>query len=302
MGKYLTDTDFRLYADDTVFYRGLVNVNSDVASMNAAANQFSYWCENNRLTINLQKSKVMLFSNKKVREHHIIKQMIRVKIKDVILENVSVYKYLGVILDEHLTYIDHIKYLIGIISGKNYILKKIRPYLTIEIALLLVKTCILPFYDIGDVFYHSGQKSYLQKLQVLLNNSLRVVYLKQKGETGSVKTMHNDANLLLLEARRRLHLLKIAFKMHNFGCLNPLGVTDTTSGDNVTPRMKLRSSNQCRLPNDRVYNAKYENSFMIRCVKLWNCLDISLKQCNNINLFSLRVKREMMLSKINFPE
>lgn len=244
----------------------------------------------------------MIFSNKKEKEHSKLKQMVHVKIKNVGLESVSLYKYLGVILDEHLTFIEHINYLISIISGKNYILKKIRPYLTMETALLLVKTCILPYYDIGDVFYHSSQKKYLQKLQVLLNNSLRSVYLKHKGEIGSVKSMHEDGNLLFLDDRRRLHLLKIAFKMHNVGCLNPLGVPGQEEKDDCAPRMKLRSSNQRRLPNDRVNCAKFENSFMNKCVRLWNCLDVSLKQCDNVNLFSLRVKKEMMMCKINFPE
>lgn len=160
----------------------------------------------------------MLFSNKKQPIHDRIKKDITVRINGMHLETVDTYKYVGVHLDDHLTFIGRINYLIGIISGKNYILKKIRPYITTEIALLLVKTCILPYYDIGDIFYKSSKKQLLNNLQVLMNNSLRTVYLKSIGETGSVDRMHTDAKLLKLADRRRLHLLKVSFKMSEIGC------------------------------------------------------------------------------------
>lgn len=103
--------------------------------------------------INLTKSKVLLFSNLRLNSHLRLRTNLDISINHVKLENVKLYKYLGIFLDEHLNIVEHVKYICSIMSKKNYILSKVRPYLTKEMALLLCKTCILPYADIGDIFF-----------------------------------------------------------------------------------------------------------------------------------------------------
>lgn len=206
----------------------------------------------------------MLFSNKKQHIHDKLKERTLVKVNEIYLEIFDMYKYLGVLLDDHLTFISHINYLIGIISGKNYILRKIRPYLTTEIALLLVKTCILPYYDIGDIFYNSSQKQFLNKLQVLTNNSLRTVYMKARGEIGSIDKMHLDAKLLKLVDRRRLHLLKVSYEMNEIGCHSfleregdPGSAGNGSASDYNTGRMTIRPNTRSKLNIERIKCAAF---------------------------------------------
>lgn len=255
----------------------------------------------------------MLFSNKKKNIHNELKQAVHIAIDGTNLENVNVYKYLGMLLDDQLSFVNHINYLIGIISDKNYVLRKIRPYLTIETALLLVKTCILPYYDIGDIFYNSGIKSLLNKLQVLMNNSLRTVYLKPRGEHGSIDQMHADARLLKLVDRRRLHLLKVAYKMNKLGhCFLEIGPAGPGNKSKPNPannldnsqvnKMTFRDSTRGKLNINRINCASYERSFMVSCARLWNVMRSELKESNTTKLFVSRVKKEMLLSKLNFPE
>lgn len=92
-------------------------------------------------------------------------------------------------------------------ARKNYVLCKIRPYLTQNTALLLFKTCILPYADIGDIFYNSSHKYLRQKLQVLQNKSLKIVH----GGNAKLTTeeMLSKSNLLKLEDRKKLNLLKV---------------------------------------------------------------------------------------------
>lgn len=67
----------------------------------------------------------MLFSNKQVKLHKIIQQKIEIKIDGTNLEVVDDYKYLGIILDEHLQYDKHVKYIISIASHRLYVMRKI---------------------------------------------------------------------------------------------------------------------------------------------------------------------------------
>lgn len=61
----------------------------------------------------------MLFSNKILRIHNDVKKEIQIKINEIQLEVVVEYKYLGIILDEHLTFVRHVNYLVAIISHRT---------------------------------------------------------------------------------------------------------------------------------------------------------------------------------------
>lgn len=149
--QYVTYASMRLYADDTVIYVAANNLNATL-DLNQAAKQFWLRCEYNKLTVNMLKSKVMLFLNLRHQQHLRYKNQLSIVININRLETVSFYKYLGVFLDEHLNFKEHVMYILGLVARKNYILCKIRPCLTKKLALLLYKTCILPFFDIGDIF------------------------------------------------------------------------------------------------------------------------------------------------------
>ena len=63
------------------------------------------------------------------------------------IERVSSTKYLGVILDEHLTFEEHITYIHQKASKKTGILYKSKDYLDRSTKILLYKSLILPHID-----------------------------------------------------------------------------------------------------------------------------------------------------------
>lgn len=72
--------------------------------MNNTATQFWNWCNINRLTINLSKSKTLLFSNLRRQKHLELRSELNIDIHGMTLKTVDLYKYLGVILDEKLSF------------------------------------------------------------------------------------------------------------------------------------------------------------------------------------------------------
>lgn len=103
--KYVDCAKTGLYADHTVCYRTGPNINSLNTIMQQAGDKFAIWCSLNRLTINLGKSKVLLFSTKKGKILKEIKSKIAIKIEGHQLETVTEYKYLGILLDQNLDYV-----------------------------------------------------------------------------------------------------------------------------------------------------------------------------------------------------
>ena len=94
------------------------------------------------------------------------------------LGKVNVYKYLGVDLDENLTMNNMIDSTFNKANRKVYLLRKIRPYITREIANRIYKTCILPILDYGDFLVDSGGVSFIGKLDTIQKRCLKIIDCK----------------------------------------------------------------------------------------------------------------------------
>lgn len=64
----------------------------------------------------------------------------------------------------------------------------------------------------------------------------------------------------------------------------------------------MRSNEELSLVQPFVSNKKYEKNFLHKAILLWNDLSNTFKMIETVKLFKLRVKEEMKLNAINFPE
>ena len=83
------------------------------------------------------------------------------------LELVENFKYLGVLLDQTLSWKDHIDYIGSKISSRFGVLRRARKVLPKATCLLLYNTLILPLFDYCSPVWDScgaGSKAYLDKL------------------------------------------------------------------------------------------------------------------------------------------
>ena len=169
----------------------------------------SQWCIHNKITVNLKKTKSVIFST-----WHMLKKYSnpKVKLDGVILENVDHYKYLGINLDSTLNF-KHMNNLMKIVSHKLYLLSKIRKFITKAAALRIYNVMVVPYIDYGDIVYAGATAASLNKLQRLQNRALRVI-LNDCNFRSTLK-MHQDLHILPLSDRRDLHLLNFAFKRSN---------------------------------------------------------------------------------------
>ena len=128
----LNDCDVKLYADDTVICQS--GVNSKIASgklQTSLLDLFVNWCLINQLTINIQKTKVMIFGSR-----HILKKAknINIKINGTTLKVVPSYTNLGLQLDSTLNYNLHISTVIRTVLHKLTLLAKTKKYMNDDVA------------------------------------------------------------------------------------------------------------------------------------------------------------------------
>ena len=133
------------------------------------------------------------------------------KMKSVELKRVPTYTYLGVTLDEHLSYKAHTKNTINKVFGKVLRLRKIRSFITGRAALLIYKNMILPILEYGDIYLSSATKELNKKLQTLQNRALKCALGKDK--YFRTAPLHREARLDKLKVRRHRHVLIHMFQI-----------------------------------------------------------------------------------------
>ncbi len=90
------------------------------------------WLKVNKLSLNIKKSKYMIFNTKKKKG-----QSLNKKIDNVSIERVAEFNFLGLTLDEHLDWKCHINKLSNKISQCMAILNRLKHFLPIQTKVLI---------------------------------------------------------------------------------------------------------------------------------------------------------------------
>ena len=138
------NSEITLYADDTVLTCSDTNVNSVFNKTQNDLYNVKRWCDKNKLTINVKKTKIVLF-NVKPEQHF---DLPVVKLSDQQLQLVNNYKYLGITVDQNLDMFSYIDNMYRMTSDKLRLIRYVRTFLTTKASLLIVKTMILPYLDL----------------------------------------------------------------------------------------------------------------------------------------------------------
>lgn len=112
--------NFVLFADDTNIYLSGNDLNELVISMEQEMVKVKEWFDINRLSLNLKKTKFMIFGNRK-KDDSIVLSIAGTKIMKV-----REFRFLGVLLDEEFTWKPHILYIQKKISKSIFVLNKVK--------------------------------------------------------------------------------------------------------------------------------------------------------------------------------
>jgi len=95
-----------LFADDTVLLQSDSNLENLQNSVNHEMSKVMDWLTANKLSLNIAKIKYMLITNK-----HVSTESFEINANRNRIQRTVTYKYLGVIVDEKLTWKEHCKQL-----------------------------------------------------------------------------------------------------------------------------------------------------------------------------------------------
>ena len=100
---------------------------------------------------------------------------INVEISGKSITRVHKVKSLGLLIDEHLTWKDHVDETVKKISKAIGALKRVRPFISVKTALQIYHALIRPYFDYCSSVWVECSVTLCDKLQKLQNRAARVI-------------------------------------------------------------------------------------------------------------------------------
>ena len=276
----------RIFADDTnVFFQ--CDNNEDIKIIgNTIMTQLCSWFSANKLTLNSDKSSFTIFKSnrKKIQDlpEHI--EFLNQKIR-----RTTHIKFLGVTLDEGLTWTQHINELCSKLKSLFHIFYNIRSYLSKENIKTIYYTLIYSRIKYGISLYGQAGKAKINKIQTLQNQLLKV--LSKKNYRFSTDELHKEFDILKVEDVVKQETLTF---IHNYfdDKLPPVFNKYFETFETCHHRNTRSGANKIKPPNHKTTTAAL--SIRIKGASLWNKLNNELKSISNTKTFRNKYKRSIL--------
>lgn len=161
-----------MYADDTVVYIHGKTVKDVARKLTEEMEKISIWLKNSHLTLNVDKTVSMFFTNR--RKFSLCKIEPKIIIEGQEISRVDQIKYLGVVLDSHLNFKKHIKKITNTLRINIAHFRYIRNSLTIDAFNLYLNAMIIPHFRYCMTSWSQACKTALRPLESLFKSSLKV--------------------------------------------------------------------------------------------------------------------------------
>ena len=160
----------QLFADDTIVSNIGSNIDALTCSTNEELIKLNDWTVANRLTIHAGKTKFLTITNRPI-----MRQNLSIKILDSVVRPINSAKYLGVFVDDKLTFKTHIDYVISKISRHTGILYKIRDNLPTKTRLDYYYAYIYPYLSYCTIIWGCAYQTHLNPLFIQQKRTIRTI-------------------------------------------------------------------------------------------------------------------------------
>ena len=262
----------------------------------------------NRLALNISKTNFVIFRTHKRKVNHNVTLILNRKA----IEQKKYVKYLGLLVDEHLTWEEHINSISKKLSRSIGIITLLRPCMETNLLVNLYYSLVYSHIIYGIHVWGSASLSVLGKIQVLQNKAVRVIskvqhfqiYGQPLGPLPSSDPLYKNLEILKLGDVFKFHVVKFVFQclaqetpsnFHNwFNINNEVHHHRTTSNvvivrenyfeTGTVSQAKILHTRQSNLVN---YGGK---SMQVLGPTLWNNLPCELRNMEIINPFKYHCK------------
>ena len=258
-----------LFADDTTVSLSHQNFTHLVNNLNLELDKIYQWSISNRLSINAEKSELLLFTKRRVE-----RDQCSVALGNNPLEIKSHCKFLGVILDENLQFSKHIEHVLVKLSKSSGILYRIRDSLPITARLNYYYAFIYPYLTYNVIVWGGSSAVHIKPIITQHKRIIRTICNSQRYDHSS--PLFHQLNLLKFE-----DIYKFSLCVHMFKSL-------ATGMFRVGHNRNTRQNNLAFSSFHRLTTC--QKAFSFRGPQVWNNLPTDLRSIDSLPLFKKKLK------------
>ena len=271
---------FVLFADDTNIFCSSTSLHDLQDTINRELDKLFVWFSVNRLSLNLGKTNYMLFRSRPPDNE------LALKINNVLLPRVAATKFLGIIIDDKLSWKPHIQSVKSKLSSVLSIMYKASKLINTTGMYTLYCSLFHPYLSYCNEIWGNTYTSNVKCLFTLQKKAIRLICNADR--LAHTNAMFKDMSILKLSEFVKY---KTAIVMFN--------IFHGTLPIQLQMRFTKYSS---------VYSTRQTKSFVmvqvrtnlkamclsVHGVKLWNTLPDDIKNCTSVNIFKKCIKKHFL--------
>ncbi len=275
---------YHCYADDTQLYFSFQPDDPTVTARIAAClSDISSWMMDHHLQLNLAKTELLVISANPSLHHNF-----SIQLGSSTITPSRTARNLGVVIDDQLSFTDHIATTARSCRFALYNIRKIRPFLSEQAAQLLVQALVLSRLDYCNALLAGLPACTIKPLQLIQNAAARVVFNEPK--KAHVTPLFIRLHWLPIAARIKFKVLMFAYKTTTGTAPIYLNLLVQT----YAPSRSLHSASERRLvvPSQRGTKS-LSRTFPWTVPSWWNDLPISIRTAESLAIFKKHLKTHL---------
>ena len=277
------------YADDTQLQNSATpdRLPNLIDSMRLCIDDIKDWMTDNKLTLNDDKTEVMIISSSRMSTALSIPESFDIGNGSVPFSDTV--KNLGVTLDCHLSLKTHVLNLVRTANFELRRISSIRRLLTTEATATLVSAFILSSLDYCNSLLSGCPRSLILRLQKVQNNAARLILGISKRE--HISPYLASLHWLPIDSRIKYKLACICYNCMSTN--SPPYLSDLLNVYTAARQLRSSSDNSVlRRPSVRTVSYG-QRSFSYSASSAWNSLPQQIRSSDNVSTFRSRTKTHL---------
>ena len=271
------------FADDSTIHTPL-NKNTNIAPyINTRLSHISKWLTANKLHLNIDKTKYMIF---RIKDNP---GDLNLSIGHSFINRTNVQKFLGIYIDDKVTFAEHTNKISSKLSQAVGILRKMKKNVPRKVLKQLFYSFIHSKYTYGITCYGSAYQNQTQRVKNLVSKALKIVM---------------NCDTLTPEICKQEGLFDFDMAYDYFCCINMYRIIQLNYHDFLANKLLSYQTNhlhETRFAYNENLNlpffslAKCQRTFLYKGIKTWNLLPPHVRTIDNdLNSFKKLLKNHLL--------